>query len=80
MMSDWSVELGKGPNPSCSVDEAVNLEEKLSIVRKQLENKYVNLENISSKWTDLCRIVESLEKRVNNINFLVQNLKGNLLI
>ena len=78
MMSDWSVEIGKGPNPSCSVDEAVELEEKLIILRKQLDNKYSNLNSIQLKWINLNNIINNLSTRINNINILVQNLKSKL--
>ena len=76
MISDWSVELNKGPNPSSSVDQAVSLEDKMEITRKQLEGKLNVLRSLHANWAEMEDIMTKLDSRVSKINQLVSEIEG----
>ena len=75
MISDWSVELNKGPNPSSSVDQAVALEDKMEITRKQLEGKLNVLRSLHANWAEMEDIMTKLDNRVSKINQLVSEIE-----
>ena len=75
MISDWSVELNKGPNPSSSVDQAVALEDKMEITRKQLESKLNVLRSLHANWAEMEDIMAKLDVRVAKINQLVSQIE-----
>lgn len=80
MISDWSAELSKSPNPSSSVDEANALEEQLITTQKQLESKRLQLGTMRDAWVEQEKTIIALEERVIRIQSLVAELEGSFII
>ena len=76
MISDWSAELNKGPNPSRSVDEANALEEQLTSKKLQLKSKKDKLDSLMDAWQQQEQLMLRLESRVDRIHQLVGELEG----
>ena len=76
MISDWSAELNKGPNPSRSVDEANALEEQLTSKKLQLKSKKDKLDSLMDAWQQQEQLMLRLESRVERIHQLVGELEG----
>lgn len=79
MISDWSAELSKSPNPSSSVDEANALEEQLITTQKQLESKRLQLGTMRDAWVEQEKTIIALEERVTRIQNLVAELEGSFI-
>ena len=79
MISDWSAELSKSPNPSSSVDEANALEEQLITTQKQLESKRLQLGTMRDAWVEQEKTIVALEERVIRIQSLVAELEGSFI-
>ena len=79
MISDWSAELSKSPNPSSSVDEANALEEQLITTQKQLESKRLQLGTMRDAWVEQEKTIIALEERVTRIQSLVAELEGSFI-
>ena len=69
MVTDWSTEISRGPNPSRSVDEAESLiSEQLAIVSRGIKSNNMIYKSLFDTWLQLDELFKSLQSRAQNIN------------
>lgn len=68
MISDWSVEIQKGPNPSKNVDDMESLlSDQMSKTKRSIENKAHIFKNLVDNWKELEDAFALVEERSNRI-------------
>ena len=71
MVTDWSSEISRGPNPSRSVDQAESvISEQLAITSRGVKSKRSIYESLYENWLQLNLAFEGVEKRADMIGQL----------
>lgn len=75
MVTDWSTEISRGPNPSRSVDQAESLiSEQLAITSRGIKSKRQIYQSLYDTWLLLDETFKCMEIRADNITKMSENV------